>query len=43
MREKDAGSVNSSAIGATEDVLSNRPVRSGGRGFALQRPPKAGS
>ena len=37
-REKDAGSVNSSAICATEDVLSRRQVRSGGRGFAFQQP-----
>ena len=35
VREKDAGSANSSAIGATEDELSRRPVRSGGRGFAF--------
>ena len=32
--------MNSSAIGATEDTLPRRPVRSGGRGFALQRPPR---
>ncbi len=38
VREKDAGSANSSAICATEDVLSHRPVRSGGRGFAFQQP-----
>ena len=31
-RETDAGSVNSSAICATEDTLSRRPARSGGRG-----------
>jgi TrmH family RNA methyltransferase len=37
-RETDAGSANSSAIGATEDTVSRRPVRSGGRGFAPQRP-----
>jgi glutamate synthase (NADPH/NADH) small chain len=39
--EQDAGSANSSAICATEDELSRRPVRSGGRDFAFQRPPKA--
>ena len=42
-REKDAGSANSSAIGATEDALSPRPARSGGRGFVLQQPFKAGA
>jgi 2-oxoglutarate ferredoxin oxidoreductase subunit gamma len=39
-REKDAGSANSSAIGATEDTVSRRPVLSGGRGFVLQQPTK---
>ena len=39
VREKDAGSANSSAICATEDVLSRRPVRSEGRGFVFQQPP----
>jgi glutamate synthase (NADPH/NADH) small chain len=39
--EKEAGSTNSSAICATEDELSRRPVRSGGRDFAFQRPHKA--
>jgi hypothetical protein len=39
-REKDAGSGHSGAIGATEDELSSRRVRSGGRGFGLQQPPK---
>jgi mannose-1-phosphate guanylyltransferase/mannose-6-phosphate isomerase len=39
VREKDAESVDSSAIYATEDTLSRRPVRSGGRGFAFQQPP----
>jgi uncharacterized protein YdhG (YjbR/CyaY superfamily) len=38
-RETDAGNANSSAIGATEDTLSGRPVPSGGRGFVLQQPP----
>jgi predicted Zn-dependent peptidase len=38
-REKDAGCANSSAIGATEDVLSSRPASPGGRGFGSQRPP----
>jgi MFS family permease len=37
-REKDAGSANSSATCATEDVLLHRTVRSGGRGFVLQQP-----
>jgi len=40
VREKDAGSANSSAIRVTEDVLSRRPVRPGGRGFVLQQPLK---
>jgi hypothetical protein len=39
-RESDAGSANSSAIGATEDTLSLRSVRSGGRSFLLQQPEK---
>ncbi len=39
-REKDAGSANSSAIHATEDELSRRPVRFGGRGFVVQQPAK---
>ena len=38
VREKDAGSANSSAICATEDVLTRRPVRSEGRGFVFQQP-----
>ena len=38
-REKDAGSTNSSAIGATEDVLSRRSVGSGGRDLVLRQPP----
>jgi ABC-2 type transport system permease protein len=37
-REQDAGSANSSAICATEDELSRRPVRSRGRGFVFQQP-----
>jgi putative endonuclease len=37
-REKDRGSVNSSAIRATDDVLSCRSARSGGRGFVFQQP-----
>jgi hypothetical protein len=41
-RETDAGSVNSSAICATEDTLSRRPVHSGGRGLAFQQPPRKG-
>ena len=36
--EKDAGSVNSGAICATEDVLSCRPAHSGGRDVVLQQP-----
>jgi hypothetical protein len=40
VREKDAGSANSSAICATEDVLSRRLVRFGGRGFVFQQPTK---
>jgi len=40
-REKDAGSANSSAIGATEDTLSRRAVPSGGRGFGLRQSAKA--
>ena len=39
-REKDAGSTNSSAIHATEDELSRRPARSGGRGFVSQQATK---
>jgi hypothetical protein len=42
-REKDAGSARSSATGATEDALSRRPARSGGRGFVLQQPPRVGA
>ena len=38
VREKDAGSAHSSAIGATQDTPSRRPVLSGGRGFAFQQP-----
>ena len=41
VREKDAGSVNSSAMCATEGTLSRRPVLSGGRDFAFQQPPSA--
>ena len=41
-REKDAGSANSGAICATEDVLSGCSVRSGGRGFPFQQPPRPG-
>jgi len=41
VREKDAGSVNSGAICATEDVLSRHPVRFCGRGFAFQQPPSS--
>jgi phosphoribosyl-AMP cyclohydrolase len=37
-REKNAGSARSSATGATEDVLSSRPVPSDGRGFVLRQP-----
>jgi bifunctional non-homologous end joining protein LigD len=40
VREKDAESANSSAICATEDTVSRRSVRSGGRGFVLQQPGK---
>ena len=36
-RESDAGSGNSSAIAATENTLSRRPVRSGGRGFVFSQ------
>ncbi len=36
--EKDAGSARSSATGATEDVVSGRRARSGGRGFDPQAP-----
>jgi ribulose-5-phosphate 4-epimerase/fuculose-1-phosphate aldolase len=39
-REKNAGSVNSSAIDATEDVLSRRPARPDGRGSLVQQPLK---
>ncbi|MCE5252763.1 MAG: hypothetical protein LLG45_00915, partial [Actinomycetia bacterium] len=41
-REKNAGSANSSAICATEDALSRRPVCLGGRGFVFQQPPSLG-
>jgi hypothetical protein len=41
VREKDAGSANSRAMCAAEDVLSRRPVRSGSRGFVCQQPPSA--
>jgi inosose dehydratase len=37
-RDKDAGSVNSSAIGATEDAVLRRLARSEGRGFVSQKP-----
>ncbi len=40
-REKDAGRANSSAIGATEDVLSRRSVRFDGRGFVFRQPATA--
>ena len=39
VREKDAGSANSSAICANQDVLSSHPVRPAGRGFVFQQPP----
>ena len=42
-QDKDAGSANSSAIGATEDEVLRRPVRSGGRDFVSQQPPNAGA
>ena len=38
VREKDAGSANSSAICATENAVSCRRVRSGGQGFVFQQP-----
>ena len=38
-RDKDAGSANSSAIGATENAVSRRPARPGGRGVIVQQPP----
>ena len=41
-RDKDAGSTNSSAIGATEDAVSRRPACPDGRDFVLQQPPKSG-
>jgi len=40
-RAADAGSANSSAIGATENTVSRRPVPSGGRGFVFQQPDRA--
>ncbi len=40
VRGKDAGSGNSSAICATENAASRRPVRPGGQGFVLQQPSK---
>ena len=39
VQDKDAKSVNSSAIDATEDEVLCRPVRSGGRDFVFQQPP----
>jgi hypothetical protein len=39
-QDKDAKSVNSSAIHATEDAVLRRSVRSGGRDFVFQQPPK---
>ena len=39
-RESDAGSGNSSAIAATEDTVSLRPVRAGGRGLVSRQPTK---
>jgi pyruvate,water dikinase len=41
-REQDAGSANSSAIRATEDVLSGRQACSKDRGFVFQQPPSTG-
>ena len=41
-RETDAGSGNSSAIGATENTLSRSQVHSSGQGVAIQQPPKGG-
>jgi tRNA 2-selenouridine synthase len=38
-REKDAGSANSSAIRATEDAVSRRPVLPGGRGLVFRQAP----
>jgi predicted nucleic acid-binding protein len=38
-QDKDAKSLNSSAIHATENDVSRRPARSGGRDFAFQQPP----
>ena len=38
--DEDAGSTNSSAIGATEDEILRRAVRSGGRDSAVQQPAK---
>ncbi len=38
-QDKDAKSVNSSAIHATEDDVFRHPARSGGRDFAFQQPP----
>ena len=38
-QDKDAGSTNSSAIGATEDDVLCRPVRFGGRDFTFHQPP----
>jgi germination protein M len=39
-REKDRGGANSSAIRATDDVLSCRSARSSSRGFVFQQPAK---
>jgi heterodisulfide reductase subunit C len=41
-QDKNAQSVNSSAIGATEDDVLRRPARSDGRDFLSQQPPKGG-
>jgi phenylacetate-CoA ligase len=42
-REKDRGSANSSAIRATDDVLSCCSARSGSRGFVFQQSPSVGA
>ena len=42
-RKKDAGSTNSSAIRATEDVVSRRLACLGGRGFVVRQPLKLAS
>jgi ABC-type uncharacterized transport system ATPase subunit len=39
-QDKNAGSADSSAIGATENEVLHRPVRSGGRDFVFQQPAK---